>query len=117
VPPDPGELIATPSLGRLLSALRDRVDTVLVDSAPMLNVADAAAISRRVDGVVVATRLRRVDRRALHELNRQLSAWPAPVLGFVVTDADRDPGYGYAARGGYGRAAPDLGRSLARSRV
>jgi Mrp family chromosome partitioning ATPase len=103
IPPDPGEFVATQSLEDVLAALRERGDIVLVDAPPTLNLGDTAALSTRVDGIVVATRMRVVRRHMLHELSRQLSTFPTPVLGFVVTDADGESGYGSVYGYGYSR--------------
>jgi Mrp family chromosome partitioning ATPase len=104
IPPDPGEFVATQSLENLLATLRERGDIVLVDAPPTLYLGDAAALSARVDGIVVATRMRVVRRHMLHELSRQLSTFPTPILGFVVTDAAGESGYGYGSGYEYGYA-------------
>ena len=101
VPPDPGELIATRRVGDLLEELRWRADVVLVDSPPLLRVGDTMALSTRVDGILVVSRLSLVRRGMLAELRRALDTAPAVKLGFVVTDAELEEGvYGYAY--GYG---------------
>ena len=115
VPPDPGEFVATQALGNLLASLRERGGIVLVDAPPTLNLGDAAALSAKVDGIIVATRMRVVRRHTLHELSRQLSTFPTPILGFVVTDAAGEKGYGY----GYGyeaRPEPSAGGGILRAR-
>jgi receptor protein-tyrosine kinase len=121
IPPDPGEFVATPSLEKLLDALRERGGIVLVDAPPTLNLGDTAALSSRLDAIIVVTRLRVVHRHALHELARQLATFPTPVLGFVATDAAADSAYGYdyasnydeehRARSGEWRVAPGRLRS------
>jgi len=103
VPPDPGEFVASERLTSVLRALRDRASVVLVDAPPALNIGDASALSAKVDGIIVATRMHMIRRHTLAELDRQLSAMPTPVLGFVVTDAQAESGYGkgyyYESRG------------------
>jgi polysaccharide biosynthesis transport protein len=107
IPPDPGEFVSTPGLEHLLQDLRDRGSIVLVDAPPALKVGDAAALSTKVDGIIVATRMRVVRRQMLHELGRQLATFPTPVLGFVVTDAAGETGYGGAYEYGYTSTAHD----------
>jgi Mrp family chromosome partitioning ATPase/capsular polysaccharide biosynthesis protein len=103
IPPDPGEFVATHALTEILDELRDRCDIVLVDAPPALRVGDAMTLSRKVDGIIVVTRMKIVRRQMLGELARQLATVPTPVLGFVVTDAaGEDEGYGYGyGYGGY----------------
>jgi succinoglycan biosynthesis transport protein ExoP len=106
VPPNPGEFVNSPELAELLIALRERADLVIVDTPPVLHVSDAVALSSLMDGIVVLTRLGVVRRQTLHELARQLEGVPAPVLGFVVTDAAAETGYGSAYGYGYGYGTP-----------
>ncbi len=101
MPPDPGEFAGTQALGEILAALRERCDLVLIDAPPVLHVGDAIALSAKVDGILVATRLKVVRRNMLHELARQLATVPTPVLGFVVTGADEESAYGYGYGYGY----------------
>jgi succinoglycan biosynthesis transport protein ExoP len=74
-----------------------------MDSPPLLQVGDALALSAKVDGLVVVTRLNLVRRGVINELHRVLRASPATKLGFVLTGAKLDEG----ARRGYSYREPD----------
>lgn len=102
LPANPGELIGTQALGRVLDQLRADHDYVLLDSAPLLSVGDSMTLSARTDAILVVTRLGIVNRTMLLDLSRELAGSPAAKLGFVVTGVDIKAGYGY----GYGHAAP-----------
>lgn len=97
IPPDPGEFIGSRALQDILMELRERADIVLVDSPPLLHVGDALVLSGIVDGIILVTRLNLVSRTSLREVARIISASPGRPLGYVVTDADGQGGYG----GGY----------------
>jgi tyrosine-protein kinase len=97
-PPDAGEFIATRALGAILDELAEHADVVVVDAPPLLLVHDARALSARVDGIVVVTRMNVVRRRMLADLRRLLDTSPAKPLGYVVTGADAGVSYGYGAR-------------------
>jgi Mrp family chromosome partitioning ATPase/capsular polysaccharide biosynthesis protein len=101
LPPDVGEFVGSAALSDVLDNLRERADFVLVDAPPLLNVGDGLALSARVDALIVVTRLRVVRQEMLGELRRVLDASPAPVLGFVVTDAAQEEGYGRGYPYGY----------------
>jgi len=101
-PPDPGEFVGTAVLSEILEELRMRADFVLIDAPPVLHVGDAMALSTKVDGILVVTRMQVVRRHMLNELARQLANAPTPVLGFVVTAADEEESYGYGYGYGYG---------------
>jgi Mrp family chromosome partitioning ATPase len=85
VPPDPGEFVSSPALGKILRALRERADVVLLDAPRALHVGDVTALSSRVDGIVVVARSKILRRQTLAELNRLLGMVRTPALGFVVT--------------------------------
>lgn len=97
-PPDAGEFIATRALGAILDELAEHADVVVVDAPPLLLVDDARALSARVDGIVVVTRMNVVRRPMLAELRRLLDTSPAKPLGYVVTGADAAVSYGYGGR-------------------
>jgi succinoglycan biosynthesis transport protein ExoP len=105
IAPDPGELIGSEGLGKLLDALRDQFDLVLIDAPPLLVVGDAMTLSARVDAMFAVTRLKVVHRGMLHELARLLEACPAEKFGYVVAGAEFGESYAYAY--GYGYAAPE----------
>jgi capsular exopolysaccharide synthesis family protein len=107
LPPDAGEFVGTRALGAILRNLRERFDLVLIDAPPLLNVGDALALSARVDALLIVTRLKVIKRGMLGELQRILETAPAEKLGFAVTDAGAEDGYGrsYGYGYGYGHAA------------
>lgn len=101
IPPDPGEFVGTQQLAHVLDVLKRRADVVLVDSPPLLHVGDAMTLSSQVDGILVVTRMNVVRRPMLNEAARLLATSPADKLGFVVTGAGEEEGYG-SGYGGYG---------------
>jgi tyrosine-protein kinase len=99
LPASPGELVGTQAVANILSRLKERADFVLVDAPPLLAVSDAMTLTRRVEAVLVVTRLGIVNRSMLRELARQLDASTARKLGFVLTGADATELYGLAEYG------------------
>ncbi|WP_448621145.1 polysaccharide biosynthesis tyrosine autokinase [Geodermatophilus sp. URMC 65] len=105
VPPNPAELLGSPAMRRLLADLRVRYDHVVVDTTPVLPVADASVLSRVVDGVVVVANARRVRRRQLVQGLGDLDQVSARVLGVVLNQVRRDEeSYSYGRN--EGAAAP-----------
>lgn len=99
IPPNAGEFVGSNALAQILRELRSRFDTVLIDAPPSLQVGDAMALSANVDALMVVTRMNIVRRPMLNELRRLLESSTAQTLGFVVTGAESEEGYGYG--GGY----------------
>lgn len=64
--------------------LRASHDLVIVDSPPLLQVSDAAALAVHADGVLAVVRFRASVSR-LQALRQQLDLLPTRVLGYVVT--------------------------------
>lgn len=106
-PPNPGEIIASSALGDVLTALASRADIVLVDSAPLLAVGDALALSAKVDALLLVVRLNVMRRPMLNELKRALDASQVAPLGFVLTQAELEAGYGYGHGYGYAHKSHD----------
>jgi polysaccharide biosynthesis transport protein len=81
---DAGDFVISDPVGDILRQLRESADIVLVDAPPFLQAGDALAITGRVDGVVIVTRLN-AERPTLDELARTLEQSAALTLGVVVT--------------------------------
>jgi succinoglycan biosynthesis transport protein ExoP len=102
LPPErPAELLEAPALARLLEELRERYDVVIVDTPPVLPVADPLIVARVVDGVVIVPRVGRTTRGQLARTVGLLRRADARVLGLVLNEVDErnDDGYGGASYG------------------
>ena len=99
-PPDVGEFVGSRALTEIFEQLRHMADVIIVDSPPLLRIGDAMTLSGKVDGMIVASNLAHTRRPMLNELRRVLDSCPAEKLGFVLTGARLESGYGYGA--GYG---------------
>lgn len=102
VPPNPSEMLSSTRVGALLNELARRYDYVIVDSAPVLPVADSIALSQAVDGVLLVAQANRTSRRNVGEALSRLGRVGAPVFGLVLNRAQSTAssggayGYGYA---------------------
>ena len=101
-PHNPSEILNSSMFTELLEVLSDRYDQVIIDSPPVMGVADARIIAASCDMTVLVLRAEKSTRR-LSELSRDgLVSVGANVLGIVINDVTRQTGasYGYY---GYGR--------------
>ena len=95
-PARPAELLDSPAFVRVLEQLRERYDVVLVDTPPVLPVADPLIVARAVDGVLMVSRVRRTTRGQLQRMVSQLRRANARLLGIVLNEVDERRGaYGY----------------------
>lgn len=108
LPPNPAELLGSKRMGALLEALEEDYDLVIIDSAPLTVVTDAAVLGTNADGVILVARASHTDRGAIAYSVEQLRAVRAPVLGCVLNDVDvrRDGRYS-SSYGQYGHYHQD----------
>jgi len=102
LPPErPAELLESPALARMVEELRARYDVVIIDTPPVLPVADPLLVARVVDGVIIVPRVGRTTRGQLARTVGLLRRADARVLGLVLNEVDerRDDGYGGASYG------------------
>jgi Mrp family chromosome partitioning ATPase len=77
---------------RLLAGLKDRYDFILVDSPPIMAVADALLVSRMVDSVLMVVRSGKTPRPIAREARSKLSRVKARVIGTVLNGASYSNG-------------------------
>jgi capsular exopolysaccharide synthesis family protein len=102
------QLLGTRRLAEVLTSLRNRYDHVIIDTPPVLDVADAGVIGALSDHVLLMLRISRTSRQTCHKAIEQLRAYNAAVTGVVLTDVRAHAmSYGrkYGYRYSYGRAA------------
>jgi capsular exopolysaccharide synthesis family protein len=119
VPPNPSALLGSTGMEETISALRDSVDWIIIDSPPLLAVADAGVVARWADGVLMVTRVGSSTRDAAHKGREVLDNVGARVIGVVEWGIEPTRGlgktgyYGYNYGGYYSHYANDpvAGRS------
>lgn len=100
VPDDPAERLDSPQMRRLLVDLQEIFDIVILDSPPILPVADPLILARQVDGVLVVGRCDQTSRVELQRALSSLLQSDANMLGVVLNEVDaRQERYDYG--GGY----------------
>jgi capsular exopolysaccharide synthesis family protein len=99
IPPNPTELVESKRMRELLAEAEGTYDFVVVDTPPILVVADAIPLVSAVSGVVAVSGLGVSTRSAATDLAEQLERMEAATLGLVAnfaTNTGRSyEGYGY----------------------
>lgn len=95
IPPNPAELLASENMARLIEALREKYDMILIDLPPVSIVTDASVIAKIVDGYLFAIRLEHDDSRAVADAIGALEQTDGKILGFVVNDVNPKAGGRY----------------------
>ncbi|HEY2804109.1 MAG TPA: polysaccharide biosynthesis tyrosine autokinase, partial [Actinomycetota bacterium] len=100
----PAELLSSDRMIDFISERREVVDFIVIDSPPLLAVADGLELAARVDGVLYVADAEHTPRGALKEARRQLEWVGARVLGAVLNRAPlirASAYYGYLPTKGY----------------
>ena len=109
-------LLHSPNLGELFATLKNQFDMVLIDTPPMLQMADARLIGRVADAVVLVARAGKTTRDAILGAYQRFSEDRIRVLGTILNDWDpkRSPAgyYGYYNGAGYGSYKSHYGESV-----
>jgi len=88
LPPNPLEFLSSDSFKKVIEALRERYDHIVIDAPPVLPVSDAIIVSRLVDGVLLAVRTEFTTHQMAVDAYRRLKAAHIQPLGSVLTMAD-----------------------------
>jgi non-specific protein-tyrosine kinase len=103
IPLNPAALLGSRHMADLLTRLRDRADLVIIDTPPLLPVADAAVLARQTDGAIVIVKHGKTTRDHLTRALERLRAVDARVLGGVLTMVPAKASeFSYAYEYGYG---------------
>lgn len=87
IPPNPAEILTSDAMRDLLREASEQYDYVVVDSPPILSVADATLIAPMLDGVVVVVDASRTRRAQLANSVGILQSSGARILGVVLNKA------------------------------
>ena len=113
LPPNPAGLLGSQRMDELLDQLTHQVDVVLIDSPPVLPVADAALLAHSVDGVLLVLKASHTPRKAARQAAESLRQVGANLVGAVLNAVPTPRGryyygyYGYHQDGHAGRKRRD----------
>ncbi|HZL01912.1 MAG TPA: polysaccharide biosynthesis tyrosine autokinase [Cellulomonas sp.] len=96
IPPNPSELLGSQAMAALLEKLTTRYDIVLLDTAPLLPVTDAAILSKLTGGALVVVSADVLRRNQLTESIGALETVGARILGIVINKQVRTKSSSYA---------------------
>ena len=93
------------ALGAIFEALRQHYDIIIVDSPPLMSLADGQAIAEHADSIVIAARWDRTPRDVLAHALELLAPVYDRMLGVVLTGVDLHRARFYGQYGSYAYAA------------
>lgn len=108
IPPNAAELLTGNRFGLLIERLLETFDHVVIDSPPVMGLADAPLIASRVEGVVYAVESHGIRSTLVRTALGRLGAANAHIFGAVLTKFEaRKAQYGYGYEYGYGYGRDD----------
>lgn len=106
IPPNAAELLTGNRLSLLIERLLETYDHVVIDSPPVMGLADAPLIASKVEGVIYAVESHGIRSSLVKTALGRLASANARVIGGVLTKFEARKahyGYGYEYGYGYGR--------------
>jgi capsular exopolysaccharide synthesis family protein len=102
IPGNPAEVLTSPRLDELLALLEEHSDLVIIDSPPVLAVADAAILSRLVGGTLLVVDSANTGRSAVLHAQQEIIRAGGNVIGSVLNSFDPSTSpYSYAYSSNY----------------
>jgi succinoglycan biosynthesis transport protein ExoP len=95
IPPNPAELLAARRFNDLMTSLDTHFDWVVLDTPPVMVVADSSIVANQASGVVFVVRADKTTKQSVRAAAEQLDAANAHLIGSVLNGADvlRNPYY------------------------
>ncbi|MGP9745365.1 polysaccharide biosynthesis tyrosine autokinase [Brachybacterium sp. AOP29-B2-41] len=90
IPPNPAELLTSHRMEELIASVSDRYSYIVVDTPPILSVADTNLLLPLADGVILVVDAGRTRRAALAKSLRSLETGGGRILGTVLNRARRE---------------------------
>jgi succinoglycan biosynthesis transport protein ExoP len=110
VPPNPLDLLSSKRFDALLTALRDKYDRIVIDSAPTQAVSDSMVLSTKADALIYVIKSDATPAKIAENGLQRLNKVGAPIIGMVLNHFDaaaaaKSGGYGGHGYYGYGYAS------------
>jgi capsular exopolysaccharide synthesis family protein len=113
VPPNPAELLSSGAMRALIVEATLLYDFVLIDSAPMLNVADARVLAAMVEGAILVIKESSTSRQMAQRVQNHIRDAGVPLIGVVLNRVHLSADGYYYAYGKYGQAEDGAGEAAA----
>jgi polysaccharide biosynthesis transport protein len=106
-PTSPALLLGEDNLSALFEGIKDRFDFVVIDSPPVLGLADSSSLAQFAESIILVVSYGKFNRMHIDRAIKSLDRVGKPVTGIALNFADPDIAGAY----GYGYAYPSSGSS------
>lgn len=101
VPPNPAELLSSKSMGAFINAAKSEYGFVILDSSPLLTLADSRILAALVDGVLFVVKSSATPREQVMQSQISIRSAGANLIGVVLNNVSLHTN-GYYGLGMYG---------------
>ena len=95
LPPSPPDLLGSRRMDRVLEALKERADIIILDAPPVVGVSDAAILATKVDGVMLVVSAGQTKRESVQTSKDMLEKVNANLIGAVLMNVPLDTSLQY----------------------
>ncbi|MDT8860318.1 CpsD/CapB family tyrosine-protein kinase [Alkalihalobacillus sp. MEB130] len=95
IPPNPAELLNSRRMGLVLERAQELFDTIILDTPPVMAVADAQILASKCDGTVLVVSSGKTEREEVKKAKEQLLNAKANILGAVLNNKKIESGSYY----------------------
>ncbi|MEO1015990.1 MAG: polysaccharide biosynthesis tyrosine autokinase [Pseudomonadota bacterium] len=96
----PRDVFGSKAFDKLIEELKERFELIIIDTGPILLMAETRVLAGKTDQVVVVSRWRKTTRAALRQTLQVLIEFKANIAGVILNQVDMNryhrQGYGYA---------------------
>jgi capsular exopolysaccharide synthesis family protein len=95
------QLLSSPQMSSMIKKLKREYDHIIIDTPPVVELADAGILGALSDDVILIARMSRTPSTLIRQAIRTLESYHAPVAGVIATDHSRSFRQYYYYRYGY----------------
>lgn len=95
IPPNPAEMLGSKTMERLLLALKEKYDIIILDTAPLQAVTDAQILSIKADGVILVVRAQSTKKESVFQAKNLIGKVGGKILGTVLNGVENSKGKYY----------------------
>ena len=98
IPPNPSELLGSPQMTKLLNALKQHYDYIILDTPPVNLVTDAVVLGPQSHGVLFVVRANQSERGDVSRALKELRYSKVKMLGFALNGVEISKSGGYGGK-------------------
>ncbi|MGP1608587.1 MAG: polysaccharide biosynthesis tyrosine autokinase [Clostridium sp.] len=100
--PNPTNLLQNSKIDKMLEIFKEVYDYIIIDTAPIGLVVDAAILAKKCDGAILVTEAGRIQKKELKKAKQDIELTGIKFLGIILNKVDESI-LSYGHYGGYGR--------------